>query len=240
MSSLSTLSRRWKTTVPIIAFTLIVGFFLLKTFRSEAMPELPGEDGHKSIVELRQGTIWGVEVDTGYPQTLEQFLGIPYAQPTGGENRFKPPIPVNSSTEIFHALHFGERCPAPPRDQELQGEDCLNLNIWRPKKRDTKKKLPVLVYFHGGAFNSGYGHGRQISNLVAWSAEPMLGLSFNYRVGAFGFLPSKLAAKEGILNIGLKDQVLLLQWVQENIAAFGGDVGQSSPYLCHLYRGWGS
>jgi hypothetical protein len=58
---------------------------------------------------------------------------------------------------------------------------------------------------------------------VAWSPEPLIGVSFNYRLGALGFLPSKLTAKEGSLNLGLKDQSLLLEWVQENISAFGGD-----------------
>lgn len=215
--------RRWKTGLPIVTFALVAIFLLLRNSRGEGTPAMPIVTGSKPSVEIRQGNIVGREVEVGYPQVLEQFLGIPYAQPTGGENRFKAPIAVNTSTADFDASQFGERCPAPPRDQILQGEDCLNLNIWRPKKRDQKKKLPVLVYFHGGAFNSGYGHGRQISNLVAYSEEPMLGLSFSYRVGAFGFLPSKLAEKEGILNIGLKDQILLLEWVQENIRAFGGD-----------------
>lgn len=179
--------------------------------------------GNRPSVEIRQGKILGQEVSIGYPQPLEAFLGVPFAQDTSGENRFKPPVLVNASKKEFDASEFGARCPAPPRDQALQNEDCLNLNIWRPKERDEKKKMPALVYFHGGAFNSGYGHGRQISNLVAWSAEPMLGLSFNYRVGAFGFLPSKFMAKEGLLNVGLKDQALLLEWVRDNIEAFGGD-----------------
>jgi carboxylesterase type B len=224
LSLISSYARRWKTTIPIIIFAFIAVLFILKPFSHESVPELPIEAGERPSVELGQGKVIGTEVRArGHPQTLERFLGIPFAQSTGGENRFKPPIPLNASLGEFDASEFGERCPAPPRDHLLQGEDCLNLNIWRPKKRVEGKKLPVLVHFHGGAFNSGYGHGRQISNLVAWSTEPMLGLSFNYRVGAFGFLPSKLTAKEGILNVGLKDQVLLLEWVKENIAAFGGD-----------------
>lgn len=156
-------------------------------------------------MEIRQGKIIGTELlQQGRPQVLEEFLGIPFAESTEGENRFRPPIPVNASSAEFDASQFGQRCPAPPRNNEKQGEDCLNLNIWRPRRRKyEEKKLPVVVSFHGGAFNSGYGHGRQIVNLVAWAAEPMVGVSFNYRVGAFGFLPSRWSEKEGILNVGL-------------------------------------
>jgi carboxylesterase type B len=152
------------------------------------------------------------------------FLGIPYGLSTAGERRFRPPVGVNASTEIFDASKYGDRCPAgPSRDGFPQSEDCLNLNIYRPKARDESKKLPVLVHVHGGAFNTGFGSNRQISNLVAWSAEPFIGISFNYRIGALGFLPSRLTAEEGLLNLGLKDQALLFEWVQENIAAFGGN-----------------
>jgi carboxylesterase type B len=208
-------------------------------------PYFPGDIiGNRPRVELRQGKVRGQEVQAGYPQILESFLGIPYGQDTGGENRFKAPRHVNSSSKEFDASAFGARCPAPPNNQALQSEDCLNLNIWRPRERgDGEKKMPVLVYFHGGAFNSGYGAARQISNMVAWSPEPMIGLSFNYRVGAFGFLSSGWSAKEGILNAGLRDQALLLEWVKENIGAFGGDPDQvyvliSLFPLCHAGLGF--
>lgn len=85
--------------------------------------------------------------------------------------------------------------------------------------------LPVAVYFHGGAFNRGAAKGHDTAAMVAW-AEPFVAVTFNYRLGALGFLNSVAAAEEGILNLGLHDQVLLLQWVQENIVAFGGDPTQ--------------
>jgi carboxylesterase type B len=104
-----------------------------------------------------------------------------------------------------------------------EGEDCLNLNVFRPSVRDQSKKLPVLVYIHGGSFNYGYAKAAGMFSLVAWSPVPLIGVSFNYRLGALGFLSSKVMAKEGLLNLGLKDQSLLLEWVQENISAFGGN-----------------
>jgi carboxylesterase type B len=130
---------------------------------------------------------------------------------------------MNASKYTFDAVEYGHRCPAWNPDAVPMSEDCLNANIYRPKRRPRGKKLPVLVHIYGGAFNFGAGLSRQVSNMVAWSTEPFIGVSFNYRVGAFGFLPSSLTAKEGLLNAGLKDQALLLEWVQENIAEFGGD-----------------
>lgn len=172
----------------------------------------------RPTVTLRQGTFVGTELKRDFPQTLDQFLGIPYGLSTAGERRFKPPVRVASSTATFDASRFGQRCPSGIPDGVPMGEDCLNANIYRPKQQDKKQKAPVVVHFHGGAFNFGSGHGRDIASLVAWSSEPILGITFNYRLGAFGFLPI-----EGSLNLGLKDQVLLLEWVQENVAAFGGD-----------------
>lgn len=208
----------------ILTFGLL-GLWLLKFNpgeRSLPVAQLEMETG--PIVKIRQGNIIGAELKAAnYPQVLEQFLGIPYALPTDGDGRFRPPVPINASRKEFDAREYGSRCPAGPYDSTPIGEDCLNLNIYRPKDRDPDKLLPVLVYFHGGAFNFGAGQNRAIDHMVAWSAEPMLGLSFNYRVGAFGFLPSRLTARERLLNVGLKDQRCLLEWVQENVAAFGGD-----------------
>jgi len=209
---------KWITSISLLSL-LLASIWLLRldTGTLHLIPTMP-----RPRVSTRQGTVIGIEVEQGYPQPLEQFLGIPYALSTDGERRFSPPVPV-SLVKVFDASKYGQRCPSGPRDSTPEGEDCLNLNLFRPKKRDENKKLPVLVYLHGGAFNFGAGNTRQISHLVAWSAKPMIGVSFNYRVGAFGFLPSKFMEEQGLLNIGLKDQALLFQWVQDNIAAFGGD-----------------
>lgn len=194
-------------------------------FRSRGtyLPSIPFVGHSKLAVTIRQGTFVGVEAESDYPQTLELFLGIPYALSTAGVRRFRPPVGVDASKKTFDASKHGNRCPAGGPDDTLQSEDCLNLNIYRPKQRGSTKPLPVLVHIHGGSFNFGFGHGRQISNLVGWAAEPFIGISFNYRLGAFGFLASNLTESEGLLNVGLKDQALLLEWVQDNIAAFGGN-----------------
>lgn len=175
-------------------------------------------------VMILQGAYTGIEVVSDFPQRLEQFLGIPYAQSPTGERRFLPPVPLNASLGSFHsATEYGNRCPSGATDNIPQSEDCLNLNIYRPTKRVKGTLLPVLIYIHGGSFSFGFGSDRDINSMVGWSSEPFIGVSFNYRLGALGFLPSNLTAREGLLNIGLRDQDLLFQWVQTNIAAFEGN-----------------
>lgn len=87
----------------------------------------------------------------------------------------------------------------------------------------TGAKLPVIIYVHGGGFGGGSGRERNMASFVSWAETPMVAISFNYRVGALGFLPSALTKQEGSLNLGLKDQQMLFAWVQKNVAAFGGD-----------------
>ncbi len=192
--------------------------------RNNVNPDMPRDIQKPPVVVLRQGKIIGIELETGYSQILEAFRGVPYGQSTGGDRRFMPPLPVNDSTEEFDASKFGDKCPAGPEDSGSQSEDCLNANIYRPKGRNPRLKLPVVVHFHGGAFNFGAGESsRFVAQFVAWSTEPIIAVAFNYRVGAFGFLPSRVIGKAGLLNAGLKDQALLLEWVRENIGTFGGD-----------------
>ncbi|KAK5660752.1 hypothetical protein OQA88_12118 [Cercophora sp. LCS_1] len=189
----------------------------------------------KPQITISQGEYVGATIlrSSYFPRELDAFRGIPYAQTTAGQNRFRLPKPLEPSTKTFNAVRFGDTCP---RDGFMRGdasENCLNLNVYRTADlvdekgylRGTKKKalLPVIVYVHGGAFNSGYGAERNMAAFVSWSEDPMIGINFNYRVGPLGFLPSDLTAKEGLLNLGLKDQQLLFEWVQQNIEAFGGD-----------------
>ena len=185
-------------------------------------------------VTLTQGILVGVRLQQSLPQAVEAFLGVPYAIPPIGERRFRPAVHLPASTSILDASKCG---PAAPGKQLRAGlspeleysEDCLTANIFRHAHGDalerTEDKLPVAVYIHGGAFNRGTSSMHKTASMVAHSHEPFVAVSFNYRIGALGFLPSGLSAKEGILNLGLRDQILLLEWVQDNITAFGGDPG---------------
>ncbi|RFU30091.1 hypothetical protein B7463_g6238, partial [Scytalidium lignicola] len=182
-------------------------------------------NGSRPSVTLRQGTYLGIEVSEEYPRPLLQFLGVPYGLSTAGARRFRPPLPVEPSSKTFDASKYGSRCPSGVEEGTAGfGEDCLNANIYLPKDNyPSKKLLPVVISVHGGAFNFGTGSDRDVPSLIGWSEEPIVGVSFNYRTGVFGFLPCTLTAKLGLLNVGLKDQALLFEWVQENIHKFGGD-----------------
>ncbi|CAD6442494.1 d5e8ad5e-9d0d-4fc9-a118-99f81d94b888 [Sclerotinia trifoliorum] len=176
----------------------------------------------KPNVTTPQGTFIGKQTSK-YPQILEEFLGIPYALSPTGDRRFRPPVPVNTSNETFDVTKPAPRCISGP-DNEPQSEDCLHLNIYRPKDSNSShESLPVLIHVHGGAFNFGYADDREIQSLVGWSKQPLIAITFEYRLGALGFLPSKLMADEGALNLGLKDQKLLFEWVQKYVSSFGGD-----------------
>lgn len=187
------------------------------------VPKMPLFLMPKPSITVAQGTYVGTTLRGDYPRDVEQFLGIPYALDTGGQRRFRPPVKVPPGDGKFTAIEYGERCWSTGDQDVKEGDDCLNLNIWRPKGLDRDHVRPVVVFFHGGAFNGGNARGRDMASMVAWSDEAIVGVSFNYRVGAMGFLPSALTAKEGLLNIGLKDQDMLMQWVRDNIQAFGGD-----------------
>lgn len=189
--------------------------------------------GPSATVHLAQGRCTGVLLPASFavPRAVEAWRGIPYAQATGGQNRFRPPVPLelsaSSAAVPFDASAFGPVCPgtAARIPGMLDGEDCLNLNVYRPASsyEPGGAKLPVVVYVHGGAFNGGLGIERDMSSFVGWSSTPIVGVNFNYRVGALGFPSSTVAEREGALNLGLRDQRLLFEWVRQNIGQFGGD-----------------
>jgi para-nitrobenzyl esterase len=175
------------------------------------------------VVTVRQGTLRGSSKDG-----VSAFLGIPYAAPPVGPARFELPIPAAGWDGVRDALAFG---PTPPKpvlpaspisdllpDPEIPGDDCLNLNVWTPEPGGSG--LPVMVWIHGGAFRTG-------SSVVAWydgapfARDGVVLVSINYRLGVAGF--GVLA--DAPANLGLRDQLQALAWVQENIAAFGGDPG---------------
>ncbi|KAG8160572.1 hypothetical protein KVR01_010108 [Diaporthe batatas] len=189
--------------------------------------------GPSATVHLAQGHYTGVVLppSSGVPRAVEAWRGIPFAQTTAGENRFRPPVPLDlsasSAATPFDASTFGPVCPGPAAriPGMVAGEDCLNLNVYRPASAHEHggPRMPVVVYVHGGAFNGGLGTERDMSSFVGWSRTPIVGVNFNYRVGALGFPSSTVAEREGALNLGLRDQRLLFEWVRQNIGQFGGD-----------------
>lgn len=172
------------------------------------------------------GTVLGAAAELS---GVSVFRGLPYAAPPVGENRWRAPQPVATWAGVRDATHFAPRCVqggfAPGADQALTSEDCLYLNVWTPATA-ADEALPVLFWIHGGGFFTGSGSAVTYdgSNLAALGAVVV---TINYRLGSFGFLAHpELSAEspEGSSgNYALLDMVAALQWVQRNIAAFGGD-----------------
>jgi para-nitrobenzyl esterase len=174
----------------------------------------------QTVVRIRQGAVQG-EVANG----VAAFKGIPYAAAPFGLNRFQPPRPAESWEGVRAALTYGPTAPkapyAPPGDVlipevDIPGEDYLNLNIWSPDPGQAR--LPVMVWIHGGAFANGSGSVPGYDG-TRFARDGVVCVTFNYRLGADGFL----FLGDGIANLGLLDQIAALTWIQENIAAFGGD-----------------
>jgi para-nitrobenzyl esterase len=168
-------------------------------------------------VQTRYGAVSGTE-----SQGLDIFKGIPYASPPAGDLRWKPPLPPKPWNGIRQATEFAPSCMQPARLQP-QSEDCLYLNIW---KLPAVHGAPVMVWIHGGGYLTGSGS----IPLYDGSALARLGavvVTINYRLGVLGFLAHPLLSRESREhvsgNYGLLDQIAALQWVRENIAAFGGD-----------------
>lgn len=181
-------------------------------------------------VRVEQGQLAGA---SGRSPDVRVYRGIPFAAPPVGDLRWKPPQPAASWQGVRQATQFGNACSQPPFPSNgLYGsspppisEDCLYLNIWTPAK-SADDRLPVMVWIHGGGFVHGTGAaiGYDGENLARKGAVVV---TINYRLGIFGFfaLP-ELAAESpnhAAGNYGLMDQIAALQWVQRNIAAFGGD-----------------
>lgn len=181
----------------------------------------------------RVTTANGIVESTAAPEDgVRSFKGIPFAQPPVGELRWREPQPVKDWSGVRNADTFGPACMqrlSPNADYWLRSdgmsEDCLYLNVWTPAKTG-KEKLPVLVYIFGGGFQNGDGSEPRYDG-GNMARKGMVAVSLNYRTNVFGFLAHPELTKESPHkasgNYGLLDQVAALQWVQKNIAAFGGD-----------------
>jgi para-nitrobenzyl esterase len=159
------------------------------------------------------------------------FKGIPYAAPPVGPLRWRPPQPVSNWSGARSATAYGNDCmqgvgPAGPNPNAGMSEDCLYLNIYKPLSAMSGDGFPVHVFIHGGAFAHGSGSRPPYDN-VADAREGIVYVSINYRLNVFGFLSHPALTAEaggkGSGNYGLMDQIAALQWIQQNIASFGGD-----------------
>ncbi|KAL8380830.1 hypothetical protein RB595_005225 [Gaeumannomyces hyphopodioides] len=211
----------------------------LKTFRAlasiaalaEQCPALPSG---VTAVETKNGVVNGFTDPSTAPGVV-QFLGIPFGEPPVGDRRWLPALPKKHFDGTLDAFAQGPTCAQtdPPRptgawsDEFLirpgsASEDCLYLNVWAPKGA-LGGSLPVVVWIHGGGFTEGGGDiAYQIPLQWVGRREKHIVVGINYRLGLFGF-PNAAGLDPNEQNLGLLDQRLAVEWVRDNIAAFGGD-----------------
>ena len=180
-------------------------------------------------IRTTSGLIAGLPVDEN--RDIYTFKGIPYADPPVGDLRWRPPQPMTPWDGVKESHQYGYSCPQPEmmapygRNFGEQREDCLYLNIWTAAM-DPEEKRPVMVWIHGGGFYQGSGSTESYDG-AALALKGVILVTINYRLGPFGFLAHPGLSEESDRHIsgnyGLLDQVAALQWIQDNIRAFGGD-----------------
>lgn len=197
--------------------------------------------GFAPIVQISTGSVQGVVrtysppaatggIAAGSTYSVYEYRGIPYALAPTGSRRWALPEPVTTlGSGVFKAYDFGPACPQQARfnlTEASTNEDCLSINVSMPAGTKATDNLPVFVWIHGGAFIGGSSSLYRLDKLAA--EGKMVVVSMNYRLGALGFMPNPAFATttngntyNG--NYGLEDQRLAMKWVQNNIAAFGGD-----------------
>ncbi|PQP84250.1 para-nitrobenzyl esterase [Paenibacillus sp. PCH8] len=182
-------------------------------------------------VQTKYGTVQG-ELLHG----ASVWKGIPYAKPPVGELRFQAPVQPESWDGIRQATQYGPENIQPRHHQpegmtELptESEDSLYLNIWAPQEKPTAE-LPVMVWIHGGSFVSGSGSLPVYDGTQLAVRGDVIVVTINYRLGPLGFLHMAPLGDSYVTNAGLLDQVAALQWVQDNISAFGGNSNQVTVF----------
>ncbi|KAJ6489004.1 alpha/beta-hydrolase [Mycena sanguinolenta] len=232
---------------------MLFGYTLVLSLLSAAVGATP--DG--PIVNTSSGSYIGASDTTN---AVDTFFGIRFASLPA---RFTPATPIANPPNVLQsALAFGADCPqfpgtsilavagvpaGPPLRGANQSEDCLFLNVWRPEGTSAGDKLPILIYIHGGGYFAGSGSEWNGTSLVQRSVatgKPTIFVTFNYRLGALGFLGSTQVPPNS-LNVGLQDQRTALRFIQDNAESFGGDgsritisgesAGAASVHMHYLY-----
>jgi para-nitrobenzyl esterase len=201
--------------------------FLLLTAQVAPLVVAQSKKESANTVKTANGMLEGVTEKS----SIRSFKGIPFAAPPVGNLRWREPQPAKNWQGVRKADKFGPRAMQRAIFGDMgfrsngMSEDCLYLNVWTPAKSGNEK-LPVLVYFYGGGFIAGDGSEARYDG-ESMAQKGIVALTVNYRLGAFGFMAHPELTKESPNkasgNYGLMDQAAALQWVQKNIAAFGGD-----------------
>ncbi|XP_060524379.1 cocaine esterase-like [Cylas formicarius] len=177
-----------------------------------------------ALVTTQHGQLQGMRFSAPEDPPVYAYLGIPFAVPPVGELAFQETQILDKWDGILNATKEGKYCIGSTylNEQDTQSEDCLFLNIYSPSE-NLSANYPVMVYVHGGRYINGNA-GPAFFDPSPLVAEGVIVAIFQYRMGPYGFLSTKDLVIPG--NAGMKDQVLALRWIKDNIAAFGGDPEQ--------------
>jgi para-nitrobenzyl esterase len=210
----------------ISGLTVLIGcsiLFISCSLFAQKTVDSKSADG-SPVVSTASGLVRGIT-----EAEVSSFKGIPYAAAPVGEFRWRPPQPAPSWEGVRDATEFGASCAAagfgaaPGSIQKGSSEDCLFLNIWKPAAVKKGAKLPVMVWIHGGAFVGGSGN----TSGDGFAKQGVILISINYRLGRLGHFAfpalSDEHPEEPKGSYAFMDQIAALRWVQQNIAAFGGD-----------------
>ncbi len=204
---------------------LLFAMFLVAFFQTKAQSQ--SAITNSLVLKVEGGSIKGL-----INQDVVSYKGIPFAAPPVGQLRWRAPQPVIAWDGVRDASNFGKDCaqaafgPNADSISKTSSEDCLCLNVWAPSKNNSTKKLPVMVWIHGGAFMFGSGAQQDFSG-EKFAKQGVILVTINYRLGRLGFFAfpalTKEQPKEFKGNYAYMDQIAALKWVQNNISAFGGD-----------------
>lgn len=215
--------RTQRIETPFIALGLLTFTLLASVNAQEPEANTPGAKAQPTV-RTTSGVVRGVTEGE-----VASFKGIPYAAAPVGPNRWRPPQPVVPWEGERDASKFGADCPQRGFGRGGRGdssEDCLFLNVWKPADAVATARLPVMVWIHGGAFVGGSGSSPDFSR-AQFARQGVILVTFNYRLGRLGFFAfpalSQEHPEEPKGNYAYMDQIAALEWVQQNIAAFGGD-----------------
>ncbi|KAM3157857.1 Chlorogenic acid esterase [Botrytis cinerea] len=224
--------------VYINSFSGIVATLLFFIQAASSRPHWESKSNVNLSISTTSGSLQGII--NGTTPNVRQFLGVPFAQPPTGDLRWMPPnaLPSNQSSAIIDATKFSLNCPqyesAIPSIYNTfvreffiwgpSGENCLTLGIWAPLHSQPEDKLPVLIFLYGGGLQTG-GSSVPYQNPSKWveRTQSHIVVSIQYRVNIFGF-PNAPGLESQ--NLGYLDQRAGVEWLQKNVAAFGGDPDQ--------------